>query len=329
MTVQSAPSSDEQHGFDDIDAPDGADAFLAQMLGDEVKKKPPSTDPEAEATDDAPEETTEGVTEENTEGTEEATKDADPDDAEIEIKVGDEVKKATLKDLKRLYGQEASLTQKSQKVAEAQRAADAVHARANAGLGVMLQKAQERAKPYQDMDWLVLSQRMNTEDFQALRADAAAAQTDLTFLQTELDGVVKSQRDEALKAHQTAAQECLKALSDPSTGIKDFGQPVYTEMMKFASDNGLPEAIQMVNPGALKLLHMAMLYAKSQTTQAAAAQKAAKAVQQATRVLKSGTSSQPTTAASARQKDAMRALKNSGSEEDAAMAFFARSRSDD
>lgn len=329
MTVQSAPSSDEHHGFDDFDAPDGADAFLAAMIGDEALKKHPSTENEAEATDATTTETTDGGTEENTQDDTDANTDPDPDDAEIEIKVGDEVKKATLKDLKRLYGQEASLTQKSQKVAEAQRAAEAIHARANAGLGAMLQKAQERAQPYQEMDWLVLSQRMGTEDFQALRADASAAQADLTFLQSELDGVVKAQRDEALKANHTAAQECIKVLTDPTTGIKDFSQPVYNEMMKFASDNGLPEAVQIVSPGALKILHMAMQYAKSQSTQAAAAVKATKAVQQATRVLKPSTQNQSTTSASAKAKDAMRALRTSGSAEDAANAFFVRSHSDD
>jgi len=323
MTTEANTIQSDVFSGIDIDADDGVAAFLSNLTGEEPKR--PSTETQDEATE-TPQEETGAASEENTEATEEAPKETDPDDAEIEIKVGDEVKKATLKDLKRLYGQEASLTQKSQKLAEAQRIAEATHTQATAALNALIGKAAERFKPYADMDWLVLSQRMNTEDFQALRADAAAAQADLTFLQTELDQTVAKQRDAAQAAHRQAAAEAIKVLQDPTTGIKDFGAPVYNEMLQFASSHGLPEVAQMTNPHALKLVHMAMLYAKGQKATTTAAEKVTKAVQQATRVLNPKTSSASTTQASATKNSAMRNLRNSGSVEDAADAFLASFR---
>jgi hypothetical protein len=320
MTVETDTITDVSNGFN-VDADDGVDAFLENLTSDPSKKKQ-STEMETEATETTQEETGE-ATEEKTEDTEEAPKEPDPDDVEIEIKVGEETKKASLKDLKRLYGQEASLTQKSQKVAEAQRIADVNNTRATTALNSMLGKAVERFQPYAGMDWLVLSQRMNTEDFQALRADASAAQADLTFLQTELDTTVASQRDVALQANKAAAAECIKALSDPTTGIKDYSQEVYNDILGFATSNGLPSVVNFVDPSALKIIHMAMMYSKSQQAAATAATKVNKAIQQATRVLKPNTSSTPTTSASARSKEAMRNLKSSGSVDDAASAFMA------
>jgi hypothetical protein len=329
MTVDASTIQSDVHDGFNADAADGVDAFLSNLIGeDPAKKQQASTETQDEATETTQTETGE-ATEENTQESPETTTEADPDDAEIEIKVGEETKKATLKDLKRLYGQEASLTQKSQKVAEAQRIADANNTRATTALNTLLGKAVERFKPYQDMDWLVLSQRMNTEDFQALRADATAAQADLTFLQTELDQTVQKQRNDTLQAHQQAAQECLKALSDPEKGIKDFSQPVYNEIVKFAADNGLPAAVNFVDPAALKIIHMAMQYAKSQQAAATAATKVNRAVQQATRVLKPTTSSSSTTQASNTRQQAMRSLRSSGSVEDAERAFMASFQKDD
>src|SRR5690242_886181 len=95
-------------GFDGLGEDSGFDAFLANLTG-EQKKAPPETD--AEATDAAAPET--GSTEETADAD---TEDDDPDEYEVEIKVGEETHKPKLKDLKRLFGQEAALTQKSQKV---------------------------------------------------------------------------------------------------------------------------------------------------------------------------------------------------------------------
>ena len=87
-------------------------AFLSNLIGeDEAKRRSTMTDAEADAT---PEETAggdannEGEPNEGDAGTEgDDTKqtDDDPDAREVEIKVGEETKKATIRDLKRLYGQ--------------------------------------------------------------------------------------------------------------------------------------------------------------------------------------------------------------------------------
>src|SRR4051812_1757566 len=103
------------------EGPEGFSAFLSS-LDDEPKKKAVPSDgnegatesPEPE-TEEKPD-TTEGEPEEAAEDTE-----ADPEDQEFDVKVNGETKKATLRELKRLYGQESALTQRSQKLAEAQR----------------------------------------------------------------------------------------------------------------------------------------------------------------------------------------------------------------
>lgn len=49
-------------------------------------------------------------------------------------------------------------------------------------LQAIFTKADERAKPYQELDWVVLFQRMSPEDVEALRQDAALAEADVKFL---------------------------------------------------------------------------------------------------------------------------------------------------
>ena len=108
----------------------------------------------------------------------------DSDDTYVKVKVGDEEKEVSVKDLKRLYGQEASLTRKSQEVAEQRRVADESAAKNVAALNVMLEKAKAKAAPYAALDWLAISKNpaISAAEASALRDEAKAAMDDVCVL---------------------------------------------------------------------------------------------------------------------------------------------------
>lgn len=298
-----------------FDDDDGANAFLSSFTDD--KKRPSGSDEGAPETQDETPANTEDTDGEADKGTEQSD---DPDDQEVEIKVGEETKKATLRDLKRLYGQEAALTQKSQKASEQLRLAEENIARTTATSKAILERAQKAYEPYANLDWLVLAQTMDTEQFQALRQDAAAFKANVDFLTTEVDGFMKDQQTKAATAYQAAAGECIKVLSDPTTGIEGFGKPLYDEMMAFCGEMGLPTARQSTNAAEYKIVHMAMQWAKSQKAAKEAESKAKKAVDQQKRVVKPG--SNANNKSDSNNRAALARLRQTGDVEDAAAAFL-------
>lgn len=325
MTVDADTIRDEDvsNGFDD-DA-DGvgaaANAFLADLIGEDK----PSTEKTEGATENPEHETDEGGSEENEESNTEDTETQEEDDPEYEVKFGEETKKFKLSYLKKLAGQEGALTQKSQKVAEAQRIAEAMHTHADVALRAMHERAVARYKTYASWgpaEWAQLANDMTPEDYAGVRQEAAAAKADLDFITTELGNHVQAQQQQAVAAQRVAAAECIKTLSDPATGIEGFGQPLYTEMMQFCSANGVPEAYNLTSPAALKLVHMAMMYAKGQKTAKSVQEKVAKVVNTPQRVLKPSKGQKPTTSASVQRQEAVRKLRASGSVEDAADVFY-------
>lgn len=324
MTDATAESIQMQ---DDSDA-EGMDAFLSNLTGEPTKKRD-STE-EAEGAPEAPPNETEGAEEENTEGGEEPTQEgedeqteADPDDTEVEIKVGDETKKATIKELKRLYGQEASLTQKSQKLAEQVKIAETRHAQATTALSALLTKAMDRAKPYRELDMLVLSQRMETEAFEQLRADAAAAEADVKFLQQELGTYMQAEQQRTQAAYREAAAACIKALEDPQTGIKGWGKDMHSELSGWAESLGATNVRGITDPVAWRLLSMAHEWHKSQEAAKVAAAKVAKAPTTPTKVLRPG--SAKTSNSTVSRQDALKRMA-AGDDDAGVDAFLASLR---
>jgi len=313
--------SDEQgHAFDD----DGdVNAFLKSFNDDEEKRPSANTEEAPESTEETAEDTAEDTEGEAEEATTETT-DEDPDNQEFEVKVNGETKKATLKELKRLYGQESALTQRSQKLAEAQREAEALQTRAGAALKAMLDKAKEANQQYSQWgpaEWAQLAVAMSPEDYNALKADAAKAGSNVKFLEEELDGHIKAQRETEMKGRHEQAVECIKTLQDPSSQfhIEGFDKGPYEKLMAFADKLGMPQARQVIQPGALKVLHMAMLYARHQE----AAKKAETKVQQVRenpkRVLKPG---KPRDTSTDKMKDALKRMR-SGDDDAGVDAFLA------
>ncbi len=245
---------------------------------DSVETEDETEDLEYEEDDEDPEEDESEDTEDDQEEVEEQDEDSEEaevvafdDDTLVEISVDGESKQASIKDLKRLYGQEASLTRKSQEAASQRKMADEQLQKADASLQAMISRAQERFKPYSAVDMLVASKNMSAEDFTQLRAEAKQAEDDLKFLTEEADGFYGYVKQQQSQAMQEQAKECVKVLQRE---IPDWNNAMYNDIRQYAITNGLPEEAvnQYVDPNVIMLLNKARMF--DQTTKVATVKKA-------------------------------------------------------
>ena len=187
------------------------------------------------------------------------------DDTLVEIQVDGKAKQASLKDLKRLYGQEASLTRKSQETAAKRKEAEDALAKADISYRKLLERAEARMKPYAEVDMLVASRQMSTEDFAALRREAQEAEKDLKFLREEADAFYRDAQAQQQKQVQEAAQNCVKVLSEQ---LPDWGDELYNNIRSYAVSQGLPQeqVDQYVDPTVIMILNKARLYDQTKAT---------------------------------------------------------------
>jgi hypothetical protein len=329
---------------------DGADAFLKSFNiepdgedADALKKKKPSEEEEKTTEDDAAKDDAEAdeASEETPEGEEdEAEEEATEDKAEkkyvddgetyVKIKVGDDEKEVSVESLKRLYGQEASLTRKSQEVADQRRVADEGVAKNVAALNVMLEKAKAKAAPYAAIDWLAVSKNpeIDAATASALRDEAKAALDDVAFFEKDLGTLMTSISDKQKADTVAQAKVCIASLSTPGTAdkpnplhIEGWNDKVYDDLRAFARELGSPaEAVNsLVDPVAFKILHMAMQFKRGSSKVLTV-----KTKKSPTKIVKTSSSPQASKApASATDRTkAIANLKRSGSEEDAVNAFL-------
>jgi hypothetical protein len=272
-------------------------------------------DPEEEPTDaeeDTEEESDEGVEEEG----EEPAKKTLEDDSEVEIKVNDEVLKVSVKDLKRLYGQEAALTRKSQEVAAKRKEVEATEQKLSASLQKLYEKAAVRWEPYSKIDMLVASKQLDADQFAALRAEAQAAFEDFRFISEEANAFVEqtqAQRQEQMKA---AAQEAVKVLKDTIPG---WSSSLYDNIREYAINNGMDAEVinSLVDPVAIQLIHKARLYDESKKVVTK------KKVLTPKKVIKTSVSPNSKDL-SPKKEEALKRLRATGDVEDAAEAFLSR-----
>lgn len=282
--------------FDDVE--DAADAILGRWSDDE--SLPDREDEEATSEDDINEtdafedyeedetDLAEEDTEENLEDpdeeetaedeTEEASEEEEfeelTDETLVEIPVNGEIKQASIKELKRLYGQEASLTRKSQETAAKRKEAEDIIQKTSMSYQKLIERAEARFKPYSEVDMLVASRQMDADDFAQLRKEAQDAESDLKFLREESDAFFRQAQADYTKQHQAAAQECVRVLQD---NLPDWGNDLYNDIRSYAVSVGLPQdqVDQYVDPNVIMILNKARLYDMGK---AAADQKKSKAV---------------------------------------------------
>ena len=187
------------------------------------------------------------------------------DETQVEIIVDGETQRVSIAALKRLHGQEASLTRKSQDLASQRKQADAALQKADISYQKLLERAEARAKPYTEVDMLVASRQMDADDFAKLRAEAKDAEADLKFLKEEANAFYRDAQDQQAKLHQQAASECVKVLQSQ---MPDWGNDVYNDIRAYAVSQGLQQeqVDQYVDPAVIMLLNKARLYDQTKAT---------------------------------------------------------------
>lgn len=308
--------------WEDAEKPSNKDAG-------ETTKKPKATEPEVEDDDDdlallededEDEDTTD--TEEDEDSPEDQTEKPEAtDDHVVKVTVDGETKSVTVKDLKRLFGQEASLTRKSQEVANTKKAAEADAERYMVATQRLITKAEERAAPYASIDWMVAQQRLTPDEFAALRSEAAAATNDLNFLTKEADSILESISNERRTANAVAAKEAVATLEKDIPG---WNQDLYNKVCQNAVDRGMdPQVVSsLIDPSALKLLHDAMRYSDLKARASLKKQSAPKSSPK--RVVKPSRSSNPKMGNENKGAEAAARLRKTGSRDDAVAALMAR-----
>jgi len=232
-----------------------------------------TSEDQSEIQDDETEQTEEEDDEDPDQSEEPETDEADEnevelsidDDTEVEIIVDGETQRVSIAALKRLHGQEASLTRKSQDLAATRKQADAALQKADISYQKLLERAEARAKPYSEVDMLVASRQMDADDFAKLRAEAKDAEADLKFLKEEADAFYRDAQDQQKVLHQQAASECVKVLQSQ---MPDWGNDLYNDIRSYAVSQGLPQeqVDQYVDPQVIMLLNKARLYDQTKAT---------------------------------------------------------------
>jgi hypothetical protein len=326
---------------------DIVNAFLADPEeDDDASKKKPSDKPAEEdeqeddenanedeandedESDESPDEDDEG--DEGEDDTDDKAKDKkyadDSDETYVKIKVGDETHEVKVNDLKRLWGQEASLTRNSQEVAAQRTAVDQERAKNIAAYDVMLKRATERADEYRKLPWTQLMKDPNVpaEQLQALQAEAQKALEDETFIKSELDGFMTKVTEQQKADRVKSAQTCIQTLTNPESPlhIKGWNEAVYNDLRTFGTEMGLDKEMvnNLTDPGAFKVLHMAMQFKRgAQKVQTVKVNKSPKKIVKTSASAPAARSSSKTVTA----QSAVKKAQKSGSLDDAANAFLA------
>lgn len=250
----------------------------------------------------------------------------DSDETYVKVKEGDTEHEVPVKDLKRLWGQEAALTRKSQEVATARTEVDAKRQENVVAYNALLQRATARADKYRALPWMQYQKDPNipADQLQALYAEANEAVQEETFLKNELTSYVEKITNEQKEAAKKQSAACLQALKNPEspTHIKGWNDALYADIRNFAVEQGFDAKVvtALNDPAAFKVLHMAMQFAKGATKVLTK-----KVNKTPTRIVKNSTST-PAVRDNAKKltaKTAVQKAKQSGSMDDAVNAFLA------
>jgi hypothetical protein len=342
----SAIQSDAQTVDGGLTEDDAANAFLKQFMKDspdedsadedvkdaqEDKTNNDAEDDSEEETDDSGDESPED--DEDSEEGEDKDEEAqnvieDDSDAYVKVKVDGEDRTVSVKDLKRLYGQEASLTRKSQEVSKKRKETEEHGATYVAGLTGLLQKAQAKANPYKQIDFLSAAQQLKPEELNALRQEALTAFEEEKYLAEELNtfmGNLKTQRQSQL------VEKGREAVKELKRDIPGWNEKLYNDVRHFAISSGLEVDVvdNLVDASAIKIIYKAMLHDKGKS--GVVTKKKGKMPKKVIKTSKSsGSTTKDLIGNKTAASKALKKLEQTGSTDDAAAAFLARwQQSDD
>lgn len=346
MTINTTDTgvSNETFGIDDA-----ADAFMSRWSDaekpsekPEEKKEVPAVkkdetaeseeETEGETEHELEEQSEEETEEESTEEADESeeieeeteddseTKEGNPkvlgDDDEVEVTVDKETKKVSVKELKRLFGQEAALTKKSQQVATQRKEVEAQGAKHAAVIDQLYQRAQAKWEPYSKVDMLLASKELDSESFAALRAEAQSAYEEFQFVSQEADRFMFEAQSRQQEQIKVQAQEAVKVLKEK---IPNWSNEMYDKIRTYAVSQGFDADVvaTITNPAAIEMMHKARLYDEGKNIKLKPKLKAP------TKVITSSKSTASDMKPDNR-KASMQKLRNSGSTDDAMEALMAR-----
>jgi hypothetical protein len=251
---------DDGESLSEPDDKDLPSEDLSETEVDEDEIEDTEVDEEDEEDLEDPDETEDD--EDEDEGEEDDGQQLASDEAIVEVSVNGEEKQVSVKELKRLFGQEASLTKKSQELATQRKVAQDELTRTQLSYQKLLGRAEERYKPYTDIDMLVASRQMDPETFAQFRQDARQAEDDLKFLKEESGSLMSNMQQQNQASVQAAAQECITVLKD---SLPDWGDELYSNIRQYAVQSGLPQeqVDQYTDPSVIMLLNKARLYDQS------------------------------------------------------------------
>jgi hypothetical protein len=336
----------DNDGFSESEA---AEALLAKFMKESPEEDNPAdndvdkdegktnTDAEDDSEDDSDDSGDEDESPEEDEDSEEGEEEDETDKAEniidddkdayVKIKVDGEERTVSVRDLKRLYGQEASLTRKSQEVSKQRKQAEELGATYVAGLTGLLQRATQKAAPYKQIDFLAAAQQLKPEDLNTLRQEAQTAFEEERYLAEELNTFMENLKQSRQAQLIEKGREAVKELQ---RDIPGWNEKVYNDVRHFAISSGLDADIvdNLVDAAAIKLIHKAMLFDKGKS--GVVTKKKNNAPKKVIKTSKSTTAStKDLIGDKTKAKKALKQLELSGSTDDAAEAFLARWQSSD
>jgi len=162
------------------------------------------------------------------------------DDHKFTVTVDREEREFSLGQLKRLAGQEAALTRKSQEVATTRKAYEDKSAAYLVRQTKLIERARAKYEPLSKIDLLAASKDPNVtqEELVAARNAIQTAYEDVKFLEQDMQALVQELHTQQRNDLMAEAKEAIKTLSDPEKGIEGFNEALYGEIRTFALEQG-------------------------------------------------------------------------------------------
>lgn len=309
MSDDSSIQTDEH----EAEADEGMEALLKRFAPEDPEDGQEATE-EPEADTEEPSDDPEGETEEAAEETEAS------DEATVKIKVGDKEEKVKVSDLKRLWGQEASLTQKSQVLADATKRATDEGEKAVSILSALVTKAEKDFEQYRGVDLPLAAQRLEERAYRQLKADMEGSWNNLQFLKQEGTALLQTVQQNRAMDHR---QMMATVDTEMAKVVPGWTADSRKEVVEYAKSQGLPAAMAegLADPAAVILVRKAMLFDRG--TKAVESKVKPVAASAPGKTTKPG-AARATDTSTDKRRAAMTKLRSSGSVDDAANAFLAR-----
>lgn len=248
---------------------------------DEAEADEAEVEDEGDEEDDESDEDEEGEADPDEEA-DEASDDEDdaariaPDEAEVVVTVDGKEHRVSVKDLKRLYGQEASLTQKSQALAAQRKVVETQQEFTVQLLQKQYEKAKAQADKYKDVDLYRASRELDDEDFQALKNAKEATESEVAALEQMGREFVQRAQQARQQILREQAKEALKVITEK---IPEWNDDLYGQIRTYAIGQGLDSDVvnEIVDPAAIVMMRKAMLYDQLKSAESKVTKKVTKA----------------------------------------------------